>query len=339
MFSVILLICAVITTTTMASENSVKVLKANADFTTNLYQVLSRKEGNLIFSPISAHTVLSLAYQGAAGSTAESFANTLKLPNAALAKDGYKNVIEALNNVQNVTLHVANKIYAKTGYKLKPTFNEVARNSFYSEVEQVNFDDRANAAKTINSWVEQKTQDKIKDLISPDSLDTLTRLVLVNAIYFKGNWADKFDKSKTKKQPFYLNDSEKIDVDMMHITKKFRYGESSDLDAKLLELPYENRELSLLIILPNQRNGIQGLESKLSSVDITSLTSGMYSAEVNVALPKFKIESKIDLKDALKEVRKSYILYFLDIYTSCFKLEDFSRKIIYVEQTEKKKLA
>lgn len=286
----------------MASENTEKVLKANSDFTTNLYQVLSRKEGNLIFSPISAHTVLSLAYQGAAGNTAQSFATTLKLQDANVAATGYSNVMQSLNNVQNVTLHIANKIYAKDGYKLKPGFNDIAKSSFYSEVEQVNFADNTNAAKAINSWVEQKTKNKIKDLISPDALDALTRLVLVNAVYFKGNWADKFDPAKTKKEPFYLNDNDKIDVDTMHITKKFRYGEDSDLDAKILELPYENREVSMVIVLPNQRNGLKALEGKLASTDITTVVQNLYNAEVNVALPKFRIESTIPLKDALKEV-------------------------------------
>lgn len=307
MISVIALLISVVisTTTTMAAENTEKVLKANADFTTNLYQALSKSEGNLIFSPISAHTVLSLAYQGAAEGTAQSFANTLKLANAAIAVDGYRNVMESLNNVPNVTLHIANKIYAKTGYKLKDAFSDVARNAFHSEVEQVNFSDNTNAAKTINSWVEQKTKQKIKDLIAPDALDDLTRLVLINAIYFKGNWADKFDKAKTKKAPFYLNDSNKIDVDTMHLTKKFRYGENGDLDAKILELPYSNRDLSMVIILPNQRNGLKALEAKLASTDITTLTNALYTAEVNVALPKFKIESKLDLKETLEQVRIS----------------------------------
>lgn len=314
--AITLLIIAVITTT-MASENHEKVLRANADFTTNLYQVLSKKEGNLIFSPISAHTVLSLAYQGAAGETAQSFANTLKLPNANVAKDGYKGVIESLNNIQNVTLHIANKIYAKTGYNLKAPFNEVAKNSFYSEVEQVNFSDKVNAAKTINSWVEHKTKDKIKDLVSPDLLDDLTRLILVNAIYFKGNWAEKFDKSKTKKQPFYLDDNNKVDVDTMHIKERFSFGEDENLDAKILELPYENRNIRMLIILPNQRNGIKALESKLANIDITTLTNGLYSTEVNVALPRFKIESTIELDDVLKQVRK-ISLYTLQLLNLIF---------------------
>lgn len=293
----------------MASENTEKVLKANADFTTNLYQVLAKKDENLIFSPISAHTVLSLAYQGAAGNTAKSLGSTLKLEDANVAATGYTTIMESLNNVQNVTLHIANKIYAKDGYKLKSSFNDVAKSAFFSEVEQVNFVDKVNAAKTINAWVEQKTKEKIKDLISADAFDNFTRLVLVNAIYFKGNWADKFKVSDTRKEPFYLNDNDKIDVDMMHIKKKFRYSDDSNLDAKVLELPYENREVSMVIILPNQRNGLRDLEAKLASTDITSVVKNMQRIDVNVALPRFKIESTIQLNDALKEVIELFAVF------------------------------
>lgn len=287
----------------MASEQSAQVLRGNAGFGKNLYNVLARNSNeNLVFSPLSAHTVLALAYQGAAGDTAKAFASTLQLPESKSAADGYKNVMGSLNNVPNVTLHIANKVYVKSGVKLKSSFEQVARNSFYSEVEPVEFAQAAAAAKTINSWVENKTNKKIKDLISSDSLSDLTRLVLVNAVYFKGNWADKFDAAHTKKEPFYLNDNDKIDVDMMHIKKNFRFGENQDLDATILELPYTNKDLSFVVILPNAKNGIKKLEEKLASTDLTTLTNQLYSTEVNVALPKFKIETKIDLQPILKQV-------------------------------------
>lgn len=293
----------------MASEKSTSVLKANSDFGKNLYQILARKDGNIVFSPLSAHTVLALAYQGAAGKTAESFASTLKLPESKAAASGYKEVMSGLNNIQNVTLHIANKVYIKPTYKLKDSFGQIARDSFYSEVEPVEFGQSVAAAKTINGWVEKKTNNKIKDLIKPDSLNALTRLVLVNAIYFKGDWKHKFDKALTTKQPFYLNDEDKVDVDMMHITKNFRYGENEELDAKILELPYNNEDVSMLIVLPNQKNGIKELEKKLQSVDISELAQNIYSREVIVSLPKFKIESTIPLNDVLEEVRLILINY------------------------------
>lgn len=285
------------------SEDAVKVLKAQADFTKDLYQVLSKGSGNLVFSPISLHTILSLAFQGAAGNTAQSFATALKIENANIAANGYKNIMQSLITMQKVTLHIANKIYAKDDYKLKKGFEDIAKSAFYSEIAQVNFNDRLNATKAINSWVEEKTKNKIKDLISPDGVDDSTRLVLVNAIYFKANWAEQFNERHTRKKPFYLNDKSKITVDMMHIDEIFPYRYDDDLEAQILELPYENRDVSLLIILPRKRNTLASVEAKLPSVDIASLVKNLKRfGYVNVSLPRFRIETTIQLRDALEKV-------------------------------------
>lgn len=215
--------------------------------------------------------------------------------------------MESINNVQEVTLYTANKIYVKTDCDLSATFDEIARNSFYSEVEQVDFEDSQNAAKIINVWVEEMTMEKIKDLISPSDLNSNTRMVLVNAIYFKGKWEHKFNPSRTKKQSFYLNQNQEIYVDMMDTQKCFRYNKISDLDAKALMLPYENPDISMLIILPNQRNGIGYIESKLASIDIAAIVNDMQYNEVHLALPKFRTETTIDLNATLQEVR--YLFY------------------------------
>lgn len=114
-------------------------------------------------------------------------------------------------------LQIANKLFVQENYKIKPEFNEIAKKSFQSEAQNLNFAKSVESAKTINDWVESKTNNKIKDLISSDSLDALTRMVLVNAIYFKGMWVHQFDPKKTIKAPFYLNENDSVDVDFMSI--------------------------------------------------------------------------------------------------------------------------
>lgn len=303
---------------------SAKVLLANTDFAKDFYQVLCNKESNnFIFSPISVHSILSLTYQGAAGSTAESFANTLRLENATVARDGYKSIIESLNNVEDITLYTANKIYVKTNYRLNATFNEIARYSFYSEIEQIDFEDNENAANTINVWVEKTTKEKIKNLISANDLNSRTRMILINAIYFKGNWRHKFNPLKTKKQPFYVNQNQVMYVDMMHTKERFRYSRIRNLDANILLLPYKNSDFSMLIILPNERNGIGYLESKLASVDIAGMVSNMQYSEVNVALPKFRIESTLMLNNILEEVRKTKNDCYYYYFNGAFKIYKF----------------
>lgn len=281
------------------------VIEGNSLFTKKLYNVLAQKEGNVFFSPISAHAVLAMAYQGSKGTTHEAFGKVLGFSDHLQAAEGYSDVISHLNNVPKVQLLMANKIFVAEGASLKPTFKEITAKKFLSEVQPVNFAKNTAAAQLINAWVEEKTQNKIKDLISPDVLNPDTRLVLVNAIYFKGNWASKFDKSLTATEKFYLNDVDSIDVQMMNNKGKYFFKEDEALDAKVLELPYSNPEVSLIIILPNKRNGIAQLEEKLANIDLSKITENMYKPEVVVKLPKFKIETTIAMNDVLKKVPQS----------------------------------
>ncbi|KAJ3654869.1 hypothetical protein Zmor_014024 [Zophobas morio] len=277
-----------------------QILDSNTQFTVDLYNVLKETSpGNMIFSPISIHAVLSMAYQGARGTTAENFASTMKIPDAKIARKGYNTVMNRLNSVPNVSLLMANKIYLMEGYKLSPEFSDAVIKNFLSEVQLLNFSASEIAAATINAWVEEKTKEKIKNLVIGEDLDELTRLVLINAIYFKGNWKHKFNKKNTKTEPFYLNDIDSVNVQMMHIEREFHYKSVKELEAQIIELPYTNNNLSMVIILPFKRDGIAELEKKLAGVNLTEVTNGMYTEEVTVPLPRFKIEQTIDLKDSL----------------------------------------
>ncbi|KAF5299965.1 hypothetical protein FQA39_LY11338 [Lamprigera yunnana] len=288
----------------MANTELAEVATGNSRFANKFYSIIAEEEKgkNVFFSPISAHTVLSLAYQGAAGSTAESFTSTLNVGSQQIAATGYSGIMKALNSVEDVILHIANKVYVMQGYPLKENFIKAATQSFFSEAEQVNFSNNIESAKNINDWVEKKTESKIKDLIAPDCLNGLTRLVLVNAVYFKGNWAHKFNKEATRKEKFYITKSETVECDMMHTTKRFNYREDSELDAKILEMKYTNPNVSMVIILPNEVDGIEDLEKKLVKVDLSTITNGMRNVEVQVSLPKFKIETEMDLESVLRKM-------------------------------------
>nr|AWD77173.1 serpin [Anatolica polita] len=296
-------VLAILSSSTMAENKAdLQVVQGNNHFSNDLYKVLSGNEGNVFFSPISVHAVLAMAYQGAQESTAEVFAACLKVPDAATAAEGYNAVMSKLNNVPNVTLLMANKVYLMAGFKLLEAFDTAISKKFLSEVELLDFAQNEASAKAINDWVKEKTREKIQDLIQAGDLNSDTRLVLVNAIYFKGDWLHKFDKELTKKEPFYLNNEDKVDVQMMHIKRKYYFSEREDLDAKILQLPYTNEDLSMVIILPNKRDGIKDLEKKLESFDLNNITEGLWNVEVNVALPRFKIETTIDLNDPLTKM-------------------------------------
>lgn len=187
-------------------------------------------------------------------------------------------------------------------FSAKKSFNDIATKSFASESQSLDFSQNVQSAKTINKWVEDNTNNKIKDLIAADTLSGDTRMVLVNAIYFKGFWTYQFDPKKTFKAPFYLNDVDSVQTDFMKIKKHFKYGSIPNLDATAIELPYKDSDISMLIILPNTKTGLSALESKLNTIDLGEISGNLYEQEVNVEIPKFKIEFDIELNDPLKKV-------------------------------------
>lgn len=187
-------------------------------------------------------------------------------------------------------------------YSVKKAFNDVATKSFASEAQSLDFSQNDQSAATINGWVEDHTNNKIKDLIKADTLDADTRMVLVNAIYFKGFWTHQFKPSDTFKAPFYLNDQDTVNVDFMKIKKHFKYGALADLDATAIELPYKDSDITMLIILPNKKTGLSALEAKLNTVDLGDISNQLYSQEVNVEIPKFKIEFEVTLNEPLQKV-------------------------------------
>nr|CAD7427469.1 unnamed protein product [Timema monikensis] len=285
-----------------------ETVKGNIDFTLSLYKILAKaKSGNIIVSPMSLEVVLAMAYFGARGETAEQIATGISLPaERNLALDGFRHLLSSFKSTSNITLEIANKVFTQQNYVIKEDFQALAKNSFLSEAQALNFADNVVSAGVINQWVEERTKNKIKDLISPDMLDSLTRLVMVNAVYFKGNWQDQFKPEMTTTEPFYVSAEVKKDVRMMHLKKHFRYSEVDELEAQVLELPYEERQVSMVILLPNDRNGLPNLEAKLTSEKLTEVLSQLHSTEVNVSIPRFKLEDTIDLNSVLQEVTLLY---------------------------------
>lgn len=293
---------------TLANERSLKISKGNLHFNQKLYESLAKSKENLLFSSISLHTILSLLSQGAQTQTLSALSNVLNATKED-CKDGYKDIITYLNGLNGndgIELNVANKIYVKNSYKLKDNFKKIAIDNYYSEIEPVNFLDKSVTVKSINDWIENKTNNKIHDLINQEDLDEFTRMILLNAIYFKGAWLNKFDKKRTKKSKFFISETESIDTDFMYQTAHFRHADVDELNAEILELPYTNNDVCMLIILPKNRTGIQELEEKLKNFNFRDVYKSMETVEARVKIPTFKIESTLVLDDPLKKVRKFF---------------------------------
>lgn len=273
---------------------------------------------SIVLSPLSVHLALGLLSMGANGPTADELWSTLGFGSEDRQQiaESYASLVNPLKN--SPTVKIANKLFIQQGIQLAPDFNELARANFDSEVESLSFADPQQAATTINDWVKLKTNNLIKKLIKADSLDDNTRLVLANALYFKAEWQIPFDANDNTKVPFRTADgkSEK-QADMMHLDAHLKYAELAELDAKVLELPYRNSNLKLIVLLPNTVDGVFELRSKLKSAGLKTVMEKLreqqtanQAAKVQVSLPKFKVQFDLSLEDVLAKVRWHYIAHF-----------------------------
>ncbi|XP_043117305.1 serpin B6-like [Puntigrus tetrazona] len=203
-------------------------------------------------------------------------------------------------------LSLANRLYGEQSYQFVEKFLNDAKRYYEAGLEKVDFKKKSEDARVnINKWVEKNTQGKIKDLLPKDSIDAMTRLVLVNAIYFKGNWEKKFPKEATTDGQFRLNKTQTKPVKMMYLKAEFSLALIPEMNSQVLELPYVGKNLSMLIILPNdfqdETTGLQKLEKALTYEKLMEWTRPevMRQQEVQVSLPRFKMEETYDMKSLL----------------------------------------
>ncbi len=278
------------------------VVRGNNRFAFELYARLKEEEGNLFLSPHSISTALSMTYAGARGNTQLQMADVLHfdLPQKRL-HPAMGDLIARLNargKEGDYELTIANALWGQKGYTFLEGFLEITRTNYGAGLKEVDFGKAAeDARKTINTWVEKETMDKIKDLIKPGILTPLTRLVLTNAIYFKGDWASQFDEQNTKDAPFHIGIDNTVQVPMMYQKAKFRYMETDKFQA--IELLYINDELSMVVLLPKKIDGLSELENALDEDSLNKYLSNFRSREVRVYLPKFKVTSEFGLGGVL----------------------------------------
>ncbi len=293
-------VCAAELPITATPDQSVAVRDNNA-FAIDLYGQLRHQSGNLFFSPESISTALAMTYAGARANTAAEMAKTLHftLPPAKLHP-----AMGALLRGRNAPhdgyqLKEADALWAQTGYSLLPEFLTLNKDNYEAGLNQLDFKGAAEASRqTINQWVEQKTANKIKDLIQPGMIDSYTRLVLTNAIYFKGDWEKAFNKEHTKDEDFHLSAAQAIKTPLMNMTKSFNYFDGSTFQA--LEIPYKNKELSMILLLPKEVEGLPAFEQSLNPAKVQQSLDQLRPAPVViVTVPKFKMEAKFELGDTL----------------------------------------
>lgn len=300
------------TTLSLTSANAVwpkcKLITTNKkrDFPSLLFKHISKpnENNNLIVSPYSIQSALTLVYMGAEGPTAQEFQNVLHYNSSnktEIAQNFSRIENSVLTSNSDLTqLQNANRIY--TRFDLVPKFNEIARKYFKAEAEMVDFKLKEETASKINAWVEDNTNKKITNLINPASIDDYTTAILVNAIYFKAQWAEQFSKRFTQKQPFFVSEKKSLDVDTMSGEINCKYVTLTNFDATAIELQYTDTDIVMDVILPNKIQGLKELERKISLSDLRKVFENVNEEDVNVKLPKFKIEFETGLIPVLTEM-------------------------------------
>ena len=279
------------------------IVEGGNQFALDLYQHLRAEKGNLFFSPGSISIALAMTYAGAAGETEKEMAKTLhfQVPNEQL-----HNGMETLQafwktpeKKNGIKLNLANRLWGQESFEFLAKFLEITRGNYSAELFRLNFAQTEQARQTINGWVESQTENKITDLIPVGAINSDTKLVLTNAVYFHGIWSEPFKKELTKDEDFHLTESDKIKVPMMHREDEYKYGEFEKL--QVLELPYGDGSLSMIVLLPRARADLSALEAKMTHQNLQQWIGSLRGKrDVNVYLPKFKTTSRFEMNDTLK---------------------------------------
>ena len=283
------------------ADSSVIAQGTNA-FALNLYSALRPQPGNLFLSPFSIETAMSMVYLGARGQTARQMAAVLHLPSGPHeVQSAFTTLLSALQSAgktHGYQLDIANGLWAQQGYPFLSAYLAAMRSAYSAEIDSVDFARQPQAvASMINSWVAQRTHDKIKDLFAPSAFHPDTRLVLANAIYFKGAWARAFNPEFTQDDTFTAAGGAKIQVHMMQQQGSFDYFDAGSY--QLLQLPYKDGTLAMDIFLPLKTDGLPAFEKSLTAETLAASLSKIHPAMVRVGLPRFTMASSFELNREL----------------------------------------
>ncbi|XP_047527381.1 alaserpin-like isoform X1 [Vanessa atalanta] len=290
----------------MAEQDVDQILQdGNNKFTAKMFNEVANanKEKSIVLSAYSVMPPLAQLALASVGESHDELLNAIGMPNDNVTKAAFSSANSKLRSTKGVTLQTASKIYVAQNYELNNEFAAVSRDTFGSEVKNVDFSKNAEVAAEVNAWVEDQTNHRIKDLVDPDALTPDTKALLVNAIYFKGTWKIPFQTYATRDKDFHVTKNKVIKVPTMYNKDTYNYTESKELNAQILEIPYEGDEASCVFVLPREVDGIDELAEKLR--DPTALDkamSNMHEIDIEVYLPKFKIETTTDLKDILQKM-------------------------------------
>lgn len=283
--------------------DALKVAEGSNRFAFDLLKELSGSE-NMVFSPYSISVALAMVQSGAEGKTAEEIAETMHFPETRELQNGSHELMSLFEekNSEALKLFVSNALWAQKDFIFSEDYFSKIKKHFSSQPEYADFktaEGREKATREINSWIAEKTENLITNMISPDVLNSLTRLVLANAVYFNGTWEKEFDARKTRDDVFYTGAENTATVKYMNVKSRYKYFQDERFSC--IDIPYSEGGLSMLVLLPAE-NDIAAFTEELNYNAYSDLLTNMMYEEVEVILPKFKFEYFASLADILSEM-------------------------------------
>ena len=292
-----------------------EVVNANNEFAFDLYSEIDKEDENIFYSPYSISAALAMTYEGAKDQTAEEMKSVFHFPENNILRPNFAAIYTELNKKdKNYELKTGNALWAQYNYEFLEDYMNRVEEYYGGKATNLDFVTKTEESRqTINSFIEQQTNDKIKDLIPPGVLGSLTRLVLTNAIYFKGTWEWEFDKSDTREQDFKTDMGNTIKAEMMHMDPDKARFNYADLDKlQILELPYKGGDISMLILLPKQGEDynyetgeIINYNYMLKDIELTNEKLNEYKNQIqetkldSISIPKFEFDTKYSMNNNL----------------------------------------
>jgi serpin B len=278
------------------------VTEGSNRFAVDLYRALRSRPGNVTISTASISNALALTYEGARGTTASEMASALHFPtDREQMRHGFHDLLTRINgdgSPRPYQLNAANSLWRQIGDPYLPEYLQVVSENYGADLKSVDF--RSNAAlacRTINAWVDGKTNHLISELLSSTDVNSSTSLVLINTLYFKGTWQEPFLKAATTPAEFHVTSDKTVSAPLMRQTHSFRYVDTSDV--QVLELPYQGGDYAMIVVLPRQIDALPRLEETLTLDRIETWVGKLASRKVAVELPRLKLNCSVELSKSL----------------------------------------
>lgn len=277
------------------------LVEANNQFAVDLYKKLQRPDKNLFFSPASINMALLTTYEGSSGKTKIAFEKVLHL-NKPIQDDEKAMFVKSHirgSDTSNV-INFSNSLWINKDFKLRPEFQERANKIYLAEANSLDVSQPQAMALKINKWVLDRTNNRIKNIIAPELIVPDTKLIILNTVYFKGEWEKEFSEMATLPRKFYLLDGTVKDINSMSGRRNIKYFENEDL--QIIKLPYKGLKKSFCVILPKRKDGLPDLERSLTAAGLDMLYANMKEEDVNCIIPKFKLENEFSLASPLRDM-------------------------------------